>query len=208
MTDELRKVFNSKLAEASRLQQHARDDIYAALWFNRTAVFVLALLLAAGLYLHLRQSRSLEQERNDRQQSLETEVAEKTHQLLMVAGYLETAREDEKAHLARELHDELGSLLTAAKLTMARMRAKLSADPEMLERIASVNKCLNEGIALKRKIVEDLRPSTLSMFGLHVALGYISRRAGGGHQYRQVCASDRGFCAAEANRQRTACRGD
>ena len=171
VTDELRKVFNSKLAEASRLQQHARDDIYAALWFNRTAVFVLALLLAAGLYLHLRQSRSLEQERNDRQQSLETEVAEKTHQLLMVAGYLETAREDEKAHLARELHDELGSLLTAAKLTMARMRAKLSADPEMLERIASVNKCLNEGIALKRKIVEDLRPSTLSMFGLHVALG-------------------------------------
>ena len=171
VTDELRTVFSSKLAEATLLQQHAREDIYSALWFNRTAVFVLALLLAAGLYLHLRQSRSLEQERNDRQQSLETEVAEKTHQLLMVAGYLETAREDEKAHLARELHDELGSLLTAAKLTMARMRAKLSADPEMLERIASVNKCLNEGIALKRKIVEDLRPSTLSMFGLHVALG-------------------------------------
>ena len=170
VTDELRKVFNVKLAEAARMQQYARDDIYAALWFNRTAVFVLALLLAGGLYLHLRQARSLELERSGRQRSLEKEVAEKTHQLLMVAGNLETAREDEKSHLARELHDELGSLLTAAKLTMARMRAKLSGDPEMLERIASVNQCLNEGIALKRKIIEDLRPSTLSLLGLHVAL--------------------------------------
>lgn len=169
-TDEVRKIFNTKLAEATRLQQHAREEIYSALWFNRTSVFVLALLLAVGLYLHLRLSRRLEQERNDRQRTLEKEVDEKTHQLLTVAGYLETAREDEKSHLARELHDELGSLLTAAKLTLARMRAKLAGDPEMLERIASVNQCLNEGIALKRKIIEDLRPSTLSMFGLHVAL--------------------------------------
>lgn len=169
-TNELRNIFHSKLAEATRLQQHARDEIFTALWFNRTAVFVLALLLAIGLYLHLRQSRSLEKERNDHQRTLEKEVAEKTHELLLVAGYLETAREDEKSHLARELHDELGSLLTAAKLTMARMRAKLSADPEMLARIESVNHCLNEGIVLKRKIIENLRPSALSLFGLHVAL--------------------------------------
>ena len=67
----------------------------------------------------------------------------------------------------------MGGLLTAAKLTLARMRVELSLDAEMMERIEQINGHLNGDIALKRKIVEDLRPSTLSALGLNVALATI-----------------------------------
>jgi signal transduction histidine kinase len=170
LMDSLRAMFDSKLKQAALLQQDAREEIYTALWFNRTAVAVLSWLVALGLYLHLRQSRSLDRVRNEHQQTLEKEVAKQTLELRTLAGYLQTAREDEKSHLARELHDELGSLLSAAKMTLARMRAKLSTDAEMMERIQEIYRYLNEGIALKRRIIEDLRPSTLSVLGLNVAL--------------------------------------
>ena len=105
------------------------------------------------------------------QQTLELSVSEKTNRLRTLTAWLETAREDEKSHLARELHDELGGLLTGAKLNLARMRAKLLDNPDLLERIASVNELLNAGISLKRRIIEDLRPSTLDLLGLRGALG-------------------------------------
>ena len=152
------------------MQQGARHSLYTALWFNRIAVLLLSCVLALGLYLHLLQLRAFDRARAAYQQRLEKSVVEKTQRLKTLATWLETAREDEKAHLARELHDELGGLLTGAKLTMLRMRSKLADNPEMLERIASVTQLLNAGIALKRKIIEDLRPSTLNLLGLHGAL--------------------------------------
>ena len=166
----LRIAFDAKLKEATLLQQNAREILYSALWLNRTLVAVLSLLVAAGLYLHLQRSQALDAERSRREKLLESTVADRTRDLRTLAGYLQTAREDEKAYLARELHDELGGLLTAAKLTLARMRDKLSGDAEMLERIALINQHLSQGIALKRRIVEDLRPSSLTSLGLHTAL--------------------------------------
>lgn len=177
LMDELRTHFKVKLEAAALLQQGARDRIYAALRFNRLAVFVLACILTLGLLLHLQQSRSFERGLINYQRMLEKEVAEKAEGLRTLAAWLETAREDEKSHLARELHDELGGLLTAAKLTAARMRGKLAGDPEMMERIESLNRRLDDGIALKRRIIEDLRPSALSLFGLHVALSNLCAEA-------------------------------
>lgn len=179
LMDDLRSLFDRKFTEAAALQQHARDNIYTALWFNRSAVAILSWLVALGLYLHLRQIRRVDRERNERQQFLEKAVAEQTLELRALAGYLQTVREDEKSHLARELHDELGGLLTAAKLSLARMRAKLSQDAEMLERIEQVSQHLSLGIALKRRIVEDLRPSTLSALGLNAALTILCAEAEG-----------------------------
>ncbi|HTJ07805.1 MAG TPA: sensor histidine kinase, partial [Caldimonas sp.] len=77
----------------------------------------------------------------------------------------------------RELHDELGALLTAAKLDAARLKSRLgkTTTPEIVERIAHLNETLNGGIALKRRIIEDLRPSSLSNLGLVAALEILLR---------------------------------
>jgi len=171
--DDVRTAFEAKLTEATLLQKNARGKIYNALWLNRTLVTALSWLVAIGLYLQMRQLRRRDDERGERQQLLETEVTERTRDLRSLAGYLQTAREDEKSRLARELHDELGGLLTAARLTLARMRDKLAGDKEMTERIGQINQHLGQGIALKRRMVEDLRPSTLAALGLQVALSIL-----------------------------------
>lgn len=174
----MRAYFDAKFAEAATLQEHARQTIYDAMLFNRIAVLLLSLVIAVGLYWYWGRLRQLDLETRNRQQQLETVVAQKTSELRTLAGYLQTAREDEKSYLARELHDELGGLLTAAKLTLARMRIKLAGDAEMLERIEQVGSHLSAGIALKRRIVEDLRPSTLSALGLKIALDSLCSETG------------------------------
>ncbi len=166
----LQSMIQAKLNIAEQQQIDARIDIYEALLFNRLAIFVLSCILAIGLYLHTLQSNTLDRERADYQKKLEDEVAEKSRGIKTLAAWLETAREEEKSHLARELHDELGGILTAAKYTLLRIRNKMAHEPQNAELIESLVGHLNQGIALKRRIIEDLRPTTLSILGFHVAL--------------------------------------
>ncbi len=168
--EELQGMIQAKLNIAEQHQLDARIDIYQALLFNRLAIFALCCILAIGLYLHAHQSNTLDRERADYQKTLEDEVAEKSRGIKTLAAWLETAREEEKSHLARELHDELGGILTAAKYTLLRIRNKMPHDSQNTELIEALVGHLNEGIALKRRIIEDLRPTTLSILGFHVAL--------------------------------------
>ena len=81
------------------------------------------------------------------------------------------SREDERARLARDLHDELGALLTTAKLDVAVMRPQIQrAMPELIPKLTHLTEALNSGIALKRRIIEDLCPSSLKTLGLLPAL--------------------------------------
>ena len=110
---------------------------------------------------------------------LEADAARRTADLTELARHLQTAREDERSHLARELHDELGALLTAAKLDAARLKRAIGTagtlTPVVLERLAHLNASINQGIELKRRIIEDLRPSSLSNLGLVAALEILTR---------------------------------
>ena len=85
-----------------------------------------------------------------------------------MASYLTNVRETEKARLARELHDELGALLTAAKMETNLIARRL--DEATLaacgERLVRLNEHLDRGIALKRRIIDDLRPPFLEELGL------------------------------------------
>lgn len=149
-----------------------------AMLFGRIGITVLVLLCLAAVFRALKLTREREDERIERQfelqaerDKLEREVESRTHELTELATHLQSVREDERSHLARELHDELGGLLTAAKLDVARVRNRLgAAPPEVGERIAHLVKSLDAGIALKRRIIEDLRPSSLSNLGLNPAL--------------------------------------
>jgi signal transduction histidine kinase len=148
------------------------------LMLNRFGVAALVLLSLLSLALILKQSKRLDAAREEQRaelqrerDGLETEVERRTLELTELARHLQTVREDERSRLARELHDELGGLLTAAKLDVARVKSRLKgAPPEIGERISHLVQSLDAGIALKRRIIEDLRPSTLSNLGLTAAL--------------------------------------
>ncbi|MDP9894266.1 signal transduction histidine kinase [Variovorax boronicumulans] len=145
-----------------------------------TAVVALAALIAFFLYLRQthalrsigeRQQEALQRERN----ALEDEVRERTASLAELATHLQDVRETERGYLARELHDELGSLLTAAKLDVARLKSRLAESPDATTRLQHLTELLNSGIALKRRIIEDLRPSSLSNLGLVASLEILGR---------------------------------
>ena len=172
-----------QLAEGVTAQETAQHEALKSalrhtLLLHRIGIAVLVLLGLAALLLYLRQTnlyfRASAEQRAQLQaerDKLETEVERRTRDLTEIARHLQTAREDERSRLARELHDELGGLLTAAKLDVTRLRSKLSgAEPALQEGIARLIRNLDEGIAIKRRIIEDLHPSSLQNLGLKVAL--------------------------------------
>ncbi len=174
----------SKLAAASiRNMEQGQVQIRQTLLLSRIGVSILAIVGLLAFYMYLLQTRALLNAGTREQNSLKRErdqldlqVRERTAHLAELATHLQNVREDERGHLARELHDELGALLTAAKLDVARLKSRLGASqPEAIERLVHLTTTLNSGIALKRRIVEDLRPSSLSHLGLVASLEILAR---------------------------------
>ncbi len=159
-----------------------RAQIAEALKLARIGIAVVALAALIAFYLYLRQSHALHSAGEHQQQALqrernvlEDEVRDRTAMLAELATHLQDVRETERGYLARELHDELGSLLTAAKLDVARLKSKLADSADAMQRLQHLTDLLNSGIALKRRIIEDLRPSALSNLGLIASLEILGR---------------------------------
>jgi signal transduction histidine kinase len=181
--DAIRKLSAALLEHESRNVEAGRNDIYQTLRLSRLGVALLSAFSLLALVLYLRQSSALDKQRQEQQHlvqaerdRLEVEVAQRTAELTELTHHLQTAREDERSRLARDLHDELGALLTSAKLDAARIKSRLAGTaPEALERLSHLVETLNSGIAMKRRIIEDLRPSALSNLGLVAALEILTR---------------------------------
>jgi signal transduction histidine kinase len=99
-----------------------------------------------------------------------------------VAGlisHLQTVTEREKAGLARELHDELGGLLVAASMDLAWLEREIATAPEsprsgeVHRRLGRLKDCLAGAVDIKRKIIEELRPTLLDNVGLFAALRWL-----------------------------------
>jgi signal transduction histidine kinase len=175
---------STKLSASSIIKmEQGQAQIKKALQLSRIGIATTALVGLLAFYMYLMQTKALlvsgqrEQESLERERDLlEKQVRERTVSLAELATHLQNVREDERGHLARELHDELGALLTAAKLDVARLKSRLAGNlPEASERLEHLTITLNAGIALKRRIVEDLRPSSLSHLGLVASLEILAR---------------------------------
>ncbi len=168
--EQLRDAFSELLESAAQVQQTARFSLYQALDMSRVAVHLLALAAMLGMALFRRQLKLGDIERAQERLLLAERVRERTAEITEMANHLVHAREDERAMVARELHDELGGLFTAVKLDFARLRRMPDMPEQANERMLAIQSRLNEGIALKRRIIEHLRPSALDQLGLLPAL--------------------------------------
>lgn len=103
---------------------------------------------------------------------LESIVEQRTRDLSNLASYLTNAREEERGRLARELHDELGALLTAAKMDAGWLLRSLGpgTTQDIRDRFKRLIDTIGSGIAVKRRIIDDLRPPLLQGLGLVEAL--------------------------------------
>jgi signal transduction histidine kinase len=181
--DVIRSSAGRLIDETNQDTANGYAEVRRSLLLARIGITLVATVAFVAFWLYLRQTAALGQAGQRQQSALQAErdllnaqVKERTSRLAELATHLQQVREQEREHLARELHDELGALLTAAKLDITRIKAKLSGDNgDLPARIEHLIETLNSGIALKRRIIEDLRPSSLSNFGLVPALEILTR---------------------------------
>ncbi len=137
---------------------------------NAMAIIVLLLfyrLVRSSFFTRIRAENALKNT-ND---NLESMVATRTTQLSVLSRHLITVSEKEKAMLARELHDEMGANLTAISMDLVTVSEALKdGQPELAAMLSRARKALIGAVELKRRIVEDLRPSLLDNLGLSAAL--------------------------------------
>ncbi len=103
-------------------------------------------------------------------------------QLRRLSRNLIRARERERQHIARELHDELGQHLTAIKLEVAAIAGRPTGRREADVRAAELLRLIDQTVASVRRIAADLRPPMLDDLGLEAAIDWLvkdwSRRVG------------------------------
>ena len=106
----------------------------------------------------------------DRSEELEEELRQRAEELRDLARHLMMVREEEKARVARELHDEMGSSLTAVNMDLMSVRQRLGEQSPLGERLARASSTLKSTVEGMRRIIEDLRPSMLDSLGLREAV--------------------------------------
>jgi len=106
---------------------------------------------------------------------IEEAIRSNAEQLRQLSLHLQDIREEERASMAREVHDVLGQQLTGFKMDLSWINRKLkSEDPELKERMAGTLKLIDDTIKTVRRIASDLRPSLLDDLGLVAALEWQS----------------------------------
>jgi PAS domain S-box-containing protein len=101
----------------------------------------------------------------------EEELQSSFRQLRELTARLESVREEERARVAREIHDELGQALTAIKIDLASLGSALRADQkEELQKAESILRLVDQTILSVRRIATELRPGILDDLGLVAAV--------------------------------------
>jgi signal transduction histidine kinase len=172
--DLVRKIEAHDAAEAVEVSLRWQVNRWGSIATSSAALVASAGLLLLLSRLTLRQLRSKEREAEQlaaRQVELERLVEQRTEELSDLSTHLQSVAEQEKAALSRELHDELGGLLVAARMDLSWLEERIaSADPEVRGYFQRVQEALQSGVDIKRRVIESLRPTLLDNLGLVPAL--------------------------------------
>jgi signal transduction histidine kinase len=185
-TEQIRAEVGSLSSEHSKVLSDStakwvRDIEFARLGMQVMTGFTIALLLVVWALLR-REIQLREEKRRElviEQQRLEAEVERRTSELSELSNHLQMVREEEKTRLARDIHDELGGVLVSAKMDVSWAEERLRKfDSDAAAKLRRALESLDAGVALKRRIIEELRPTLLDNLGLGAAIEW---------QAHQVC---------------------
>jgi PAS domain S-box-containing protein len=109
-------------------------------------------------------------------------LLESEEKLRALTNYLQSAIETDRAHLAREIHDEFGQLLTGLKMDLAWFKRNTKNDPVLIRRLELMDELIDDAIQISRRLASELRPGLLDDLGLVPAMewyaGEFQRRSG------------------------------
>ncbi|HET7365497.1 MAG TPA: PAS domain S-box protein [Burkholderiales bacterium] len=103
----------------------------------------------------------------------EEDLQRQSRELRELSARVLEAREEEKARIARELHDELGQLLTALKMDLSWLRERIDGSAELAKKAAEMSGMLDQTVTATRRISADLRPLMLDDLGLADATSWL-----------------------------------
>ena len=139
---------------------------------------LLAALAAIALIRNVRQRAEAAAQLERQHDELKTQFDAQATELTDLARHLQHVQEEERARLSRGLHDELGGILLAARMDVTWMQRHWHRSPKahsVRQRLARMcGSALDQGIDLKRRVVEELRPTLLDTMGLLAALRWQS----------------------------------
>ena len=129
------------------------------------------LLGAVNVLVDITARKQAEEELRAAHDQLAKKVIARTVELTELSHHLFQFAESERSKLARELHDDMGSLLTVLAMRLGRMKEQLEeVAPELVGEQQEVIELLHATVGAQRRIVTSLRPVLLDSFGLAVAL--------------------------------------
>jgi len=101
-----------------------------------------------------------------------SEAEQMSEELRELSAHLQDIREEERKHIAREIHDELGQLLTAFKMDISILKKRLGNEnlPLVAEQVTDMTNGVDEAIKFVRRLASELRPAILDDLGLVAAL--------------------------------------
>jgi len=184
--DEISRIVDTmRFAEAHELSAATAQwqaDFRMSRWVSAAGVILnigLVLLATRLVYGDMRRRARQAIDLRDQKQELEHQVDERTRELTALSTHLQGVSEQEKSALSRELHDELGGLLVAARMDLSWLQQRLpTSDPSIEQRFRRIHESLSAGVDLKRRVVEELRPTLLDNMGLFAALRW---------QFKETC---------------------
>ncbi|MFY1984473.1 PAS domain S-box protein [Achromobacter xylosoxidans] len=112
--------------------------------------------------------------------------------LRRLASHLSTLREQERAHIARNIHDDLGASFTALQLDLNWLRRQLAGEPPLQAHLDRMLEVTQTAMDATRRILNDLRPVVLDHLGLWAALETLLQdlQARSGLRCRYLCPPD------------------
>ncbi|RQO34046.1 PAS domain S-box protein [Herminiimonas sp. KBW02] len=123
-----------------------------------------------GISTDITERKRMEDSLKAHETQLEALVAARTAEVSELIGHLETTREEEKHAIARELHDDLGSALTALNMHLSLLFQQIPVEPKFTERSLKIKALLSSITDATRRIQNGLRPDKLDVFGIKIAI--------------------------------------
>ena len=170
-SEQLSSMLNTRIKKA--MDQRETTSWYArvAAVVAPVALMILVLLVMIQLLKDLH-AKTMANEKAEAEKRNYIQDIQQQSELLQTMAYDNMKdTERQRTQLAREIHDELGSILTATKMDIAWINKMLKGDfPEVGDRLSKTSRNLDQGIHFKRQIVQDLHPPMLASFGFWPAI--------------------------------------
>ena len=152
------------------------SEIWWTLTVGTLALVTLGVILVASIVFNQKRFIAIQRQKMEELELNEEQLRTSFEQLRQLSAHLQSVREEERTRISREIHDELGQMLTVLKMDISLLQRKLQvvgvngSTGEMVHELQSMSGLVDSTIQSVRRIATDLRPEILDELGLKDAI--------------------------------------